>query len=38
VQTSEDKEKLRREIMDRVNGLLVTGRISNVYLEEFVYQ
>lgn len=38
VQTNEDREKLRREIMDRVNGMLVTGRISNVYLEEFVYQ
>ena len=38
VQTNEDREKLRREIMGRVNGMLVTGRISNVYLEEFVYQ
>lgn len=38
VQTNEDKEKLRREIQNRVNGMLVTGRISNVYFEEFVYQ
>jgi flagellar FliL protein len=38
VQTNADREKLRREIMDHVNGTLVTGRISNVYLEEFVYQ
>ena len=38
LQTNEDKEKLRRDILDRVNGMLVTGRITNVYLEEFVYQ
>ena len=38
VQTNEDKEKLRREILNHVNGMLVTGRISNVYFEEFVYQ
>lgn len=38
IQTSEAREKLRREIQNRVNGLLLTGRISNVYFEEFVYQ
>jgi flagellar basal body-associated protein FliL len=38
VQTNEDKERLRREIQSRINGLLTTGNISNVYFEEFVYQ
>jgi flagellar FliL protein len=38
VQTNEDKERLRREIQSRVNGLLTTGTVSNVYFEEFVYQ
>ncbi len=38
VQTNEDKEKLRREIQNRINGMLITGRISNVYFEEYVYQ
>ena len=38
VRTNEDKERLRREILNRVNGMLITGRISNVYFEEFVYQ
>jgi flagellar FliL protein len=38
IQTNEDRERLRREIQNRVNGLLVGGYISNVYFEEFVYQ
>ncbi len=38
VQTNSDRERLRREIQNRINSLLVTGRISNVYFEEFVYQ
>ena len=38
IKTNEDREKLRREILTRVNGMLVTGRLSNVYFEEFVYQ
>jgi flagellar FliL protein len=38
MQTNEDRERLRREIQNRVNGLLVRGRVSNVYFEEFVYQ
>ncbi|RJP14981.1 MAG: flagellar basal body protein FliL [Candidatus Abyssobacteria bacterium SURF_5] len=38
VQTNEDKERLRREIQSRINGLLATGNINNVYFEEFVYQ
>ena len=38
VASSEDREKLRREILNRVNGMIVGGRISNVYFEEFVYQ
>ncbi len=38
VQTNEDRERLRREIQSRINGLLSTGNISNVYFEEFVYQ
>jgi flagellar basal body-associated protein FliL len=38
IQTNEDRERLRREIQTRVNGLLLTGHISNVYFEEFVYQ
>lgn len=36
--TNEDRERLRREIQNRVNGLLLTGRVSNVYFEEFVCQ
>lgn len=38
IQTNEDRERLLREIQNRVNGLLLSGRISNVYFEEFVYQ
>ncbi len=38
VQTNEDRERLRHEIQTRVNGLLTTGQVSNVYFEEFVYQ
>ena len=38
IQTNKDRERLRREIQNRVNGLLVGGHISNVYFEEFVYQ
>ena len=38
MKTNEDREKLSREILTRINGMLVTGRISNVYFEEFVYQ
>lgn len=38
IQTSQDRERLRREIQNRVNGMLVSGQVSNVYFEEFVYQ
>jgi len=38
IQTNEDRERLRREIQNRVNALLVGGHVSNVYFEEFVYQ
>ena len=38
IQTTEDRERLRREIQNRVNGLLLSGHVSNVYFEEFVYQ
>ncbi|MBI5119270.1 flagellar basal body-associated FliL family protein [Candidatus Poribacteria bacterium] len=38
IQTNEDRERLRREIQNRVNGLLVGGQVYNVYFEEFVYQ
>ena len=38
MQTGEDREKLKREILNHINGVLVTGRLSNVYFEEFVYQ
>ncbi len=38
VQTNEDRERLRQEIQTRVNALLTTGKVSNVYFEEFVYQ
>lgn len=38
VQTNADREELLREIQNRINSLLVSGRISNVYFEEFVYQ
>ncbi|UCD58564.1 MAG: flagellar basal body-associated FliL family protein [Candidatus Hydrogenedentota bacterium] len=38
LQTTDARERLRREIQNRVNGLLMSGHISNVYFEEFVYQ
>lgn len=38
IQTNEDREILRREILDRLNGIIMSGRITNVYFEEFVYQ
>jgi flagellar FliL protein len=38
IQTPNDREQLRREILERVNGMLINGRVSNVYFEEFVYQ
>ena len=38
IQTNKDRENIRREILERVNGVLVKGRLSNVYFEEFVYQ
>ena len=38
IQTNEDREILRREILERVNGIIMNGRITNVYFEEFVYQ
>ncbi|MBI4831962.1 MAG: flagellar basal body-associated FliL family protein, partial [Candidatus Lindowbacteria bacterium] len=38
IQTNEDRERLRREIQNRVNNLLEGGQVYNVYFEEFVYQ
>jgi flagellar FliL protein len=38
IQTPNGREQLRREILERVNGMLINGRVSNVYFEEFVYQ
>jgi flagellar FliL protein len=38
IQTNVDRERLRREIQSRVNALLVSGQVYNVYFEEFVYQ
>lgn len=38
IQTNKDRENIRREILERVNGVLIKGRLSNVYFEEFVYQ
>ena len=38
IQTNKDREDIRREILERVNGVLIKGRLSNVYFEEFVYQ
>ncbi len=38
VASGEDRERLRREILNRINGMIVGGRITNVYFEEFVYQ
>jgi flagellar FliL protein len=38
MQKNDDRERLRREIQNRVNGLLLGGHVANVYFEEFVYQ
>ncbi len=38
IQTNEDRKNLQREILEKVNGMLIKGRVSNVYFEEFVYQ
>lgn len=38
VQTSKGKQKLKEELMERLNEFLVDGRIVNVFFTEFVVQ
>ncbi len=38
INTTEGKIKLRNEMMEKVNSLLVTGKIQNIYFTEFVVQ
>jgi len=38
VDSAEGREAIRREILSRVNGLLVSGRITDVFYTEFVIQ
>ncbi|TLD88096.1 flagellar basal body-associated protein FliL [Helicobacter sp. MIT 05-5294] len=38
VQTTKGKQKLKEEIIERLNEFLVDGRIANVFLTEFVVQ
>ncbi|MDX1763884.1 MAG: flagellar basal body-associated FliL family protein [bacterium] len=38
VRTSDGKYILREEILERLNSILVTGQVSNVYFTEFVVQ
>ena len=37
VSTMEGKEALREEIKEQLNSFLATGKISNVYFTEFIY-
>jgi flagellar FliL protein len=37
VSTPEGKDNLRGEIKDRINSFLTTGKISNVFFTEFIY-
>ncbi|MDA3966409.1 MULTISPECIES: flagellar basal body-associated protein FliL [Helicobacter] len=38
VQTSKGKQKLKEEIIERLNEFLVDGRVANVFFTEFVVQ
>ena len=38
VQTAKGKQKLKEEIMERLNEFLVDGRIANMFFTEFVVQ
>jgi flagellar basal body-associated protein FliL len=38
IEGADRKDKLRREIMELINSKLETGRVINVYFEEFVAQ
>lgn len=38
VQTTRGKQKLKEEIIERINEFLVDGRISNLFFTEFVVQ
>ena len=38
VDSKEGRESIRREILNRVNAMLVSGRVLNVYYTEFVVQ
>lgn len=38
VRTSDGKYILREEILERLNSILVTGQVNNVYFTEFVVQ
>ena len=38
VQTAKGKQKLKEELMERLNEFLVDGRIMNIFFTEFVVQ
>lgn len=38
VDSAEGRAAIRREILDRINGMLISGRVSDVYYTEFVVQ
>lgn len=38
VDSVDGREAIRREILSRINGMLVSGRVTNVYYTEFVVQ
>lgn len=38
VQTAKGKQKLKEEIMERLNEFLVDGRVANIFFTEFVVQ
>lgn len=38
VQTARGKQKLKEEIMDRINEFLVDGRVVNIFFTDFVVQ
>jgi flagellar FliL protein len=38
ISTAKGKAALRDQMLERINGLLAGGRITNIYFKEFVVQ
>lgn len=38
ISTSEGKVALRSQVMEKINSLMTTGRVNNIYFTEFVVQ